>query len=127
MHKTLKYFVFGGSLYFIIEVIFRFIVKHRNAHPIVIFIAGSVCALVFILDDKKINIILNSIIGGVLATILEFVIGFASLYLFNERLWQYSGITFMGIIGLKWSLLWIGLCFVCILTRRILKRLKRSK
>ena len=122
MKQAAKYFLCGGVLYFIIEIIWRTAVGHRSAHPIVILMAGIVCALVCLLDDWNVNIVLNSFVGGIFATALELVIGLASLYLFNERLWHYGGITFKGIISLKWSFLWVGLCFACVVAKRILQK-----
>lgn len=130
MLKTAKRFLIGGTLYYLAEVIWRMLVNHRAAHPIMIVIAGIIVSIIFYLDDKKVNIFINSIIGGSITTIFELVVGMISLMVFNERLWQYSGITYKGVISLKWSLFWILLCFLCILTKRFFNKKKnvlRSK
>ena len=125
--KTLKRFFISGILYYIIEIIWRAAVNHRPAHPIMIAVAGTVVAVIFYLDDKKLNIFLNSFIGALVATLCELIIGTISLDVFGERLWNYGILSYRGIISLIWSLLWVLLCFAGIFAKRIFEKIQSKK
>lgn len=92
-----------------------------------IAVAGTVVAVIFYLDDKKLNIFFNSIIGSLIATLCELIIGTISLDVFGERLWNYGILSYRGIISLIWSLLWVLLCFVGILSKRIFEKISIKK
>ena len=64
-----------------------------------IAVAGTVVAVIFYLDDKKLNIFLNSFIGALVATLCELIIGTISLDVFGERLWNYGILSYRGIIS----------------------------
>lgn len=92
-----------------------------------IAVAGTVVAVIFYLDDKKLNIFLNSFIGALVATLCELIIGTISLDVFGERLWNYGILSYRGIISLIWSLLWVLLCFAGIFAKRIFEKIQSKK
>lgn len=122
MKRYIYRFIFGGSLYILIEVLWRLAVNHRSTNITMFFLAGLVYTTILHLEDKKHNIWITSLVGMLIATAGELIIGTISVDIFNVRLWQYGGLTYRGIISLKWSLLWYVLCFFVIIAYRKLKK-----
>ena len=115
-------FLIGGSAYYLVELIFRYIVKHRSPHWTMFILGGLSLVTILLIENKlKINIIYKSILGGLFITIIEFMVGFFYKYVMNDMLWCYGGINFLNIISLKWSLLWCLISFAIILFSRLLK------
>ena len=125
--KRLLQFLFGGLIYFLAELIFRAVVHHRPPHLIMFLLGGlSLVFILFIEDTLKINLIIKSLIGGSFITLLELVVGSYFKFIENDPMWVYSGITFLGIISLKWSLLWCALTLVTLLIYKVIKRYKNK-
>ncbi len=127
MKKHICRFLVGGSIYTLSEILWRLIVNHRSTHIVVFFLAGLVYTLLMWLEDKHLNMFINSFIGCIVTTLGELVIGLISVDIFNTRLWHYGGITYRGIICLHWSLLWFEVCFAVICVHRIIRRIKRGR
>ena len=108
-----------------IEVIWRMLYHHRSTHPIMMLPAGTVLAVICYLDDRKWNVFLNALIGMLIVVCFELVIGLTAIYVFDTYLWSYSGIpgNFMQVICPRWSMIWYGMCFACILLKRVGARL----
>ncbi|MBR7111327.1 MAG: hypothetical protein IKC75_00145 [Clostridia bacterium] len=112
-HKATKHilrFLCGGILYFFVEVIWRTIMNHWAASFLMAPMAGIVCVVVLGLYDKKVPVILNSLVGAAVITLLELIVGSIALFGFGRRFWHYSRINWHGIIALDWFFKWWGLC-----------------
>lgn len=112
--KCVFMFVFGFMAYITIEVCYK-----GSSH----WIMGLCGGLVFILLDKindkiswNIDILVQGLIGSLLITSLEFVIGEMSLKGIIQPMWDYTymPINYKGIICLPFSLIWIGLSIIAI-------------
>ena len=128
-HKATKHifrFLCGGLLYFIVEVIWRALMNHWAASFLMAPMAGIVCVVVLALYDKKVPLILNSLVGAIVITLLELIVGSIALFGFGRRFWHYSRINWHGIIALDWFFKWWGLCFAVLFAWWLLDRyLKR--
>ena len=120
--KHLIRFLGGGLTYFVVEIVWRYFMRHGTASPLMILMGGTVFTVVMLVEDKKLHILLGSFIGAVTAVSMELLIGSVLLYGYGIRLWHYGRINFNGIIALDWSFIWWGLCFGLILARRLLTR-----
>ena len=122
-------FLIGGGVYLLIEVIWRILYERRATHPIMMIPAGTVLAIIWYLDNRKWNIFLNALIGMLIVVSFELVIGLTAIHVFDTHLWDYGGIPgeFMDVICPRWSMIWYGLCFGCILVKRIGTRLWRKQ
>ncbi len=114
-------FLIGGGVYLLIEVVWRMLYQHRPTNLIMMLPAGTVFATLWYLDDRKWNIFLNALIGMLIVTCFELVIGLIAIHVFDTHLWDYGGIPgeFMDVICPRWSMIWYGMCFGCILVKRI--------
>lgn len=122
MKKHLLRFLVGGGVYYLVEIVWRFFMKHGTASPLMILMGGTVFTVVMLVEDKKLHILLGSFIGGATAVLMELLIGSILVYGYGIRLWHYGRINFNGIIALDWSFIWWGLCMGLILARRWLTR-----
>ncbi len=126
--KHVLRFACGGVLYFFVEVIWRIFMNHGEASFLMAPMAGIVCVTVMALYDKKLPIILGSLVGAVVTTLLELIVGSIALYGFNRRFWYYGRINWNGIIALDWFFKWWAICFGVLLARWLLELyLKRRK
>lgn len=124
--KQLYQFLFGGLLYYFIEVAFRYILGHRPPHPIMFFVGGfSFIMIIAIENFLKLNLIAKATLCGAGITLIEFCVGSFFKFVLNDMLWEYSGITLFGVISLKWSLLWCGLSLLVILLYRLFKKINK--
>ena len=122
MKKHLMRFLIGGGVYYVIEIVWRYFMRHGKASPLMIFMGGTVFAVVMLLEDKELHILLGSFLGALCAVSLELALGALLYYGFGIRLWHYGRINLNGFIALDWSFIWWGLCFALILARRIAER-----
>jgi uncharacterized membrane protein len=126
--KIISTFIFGGSLYYLAEVVFRLIVNHKSPHIIMFFIGGlSLLTILCIENYLKINLIIKAIIAGGCITLYELITGLVFKFILNNPLWAYGGINFLQIISLKWSLLWCLLALLIMLVARFYKKHAISK
>ena len=84
--------------------------------------AGTVLALTCFLDDRRLNIFLNALIGALTIVAFELVIGLTALKLYDVYLWYYGTRSFMGVICLRWSFAWYGICFGGIFVKQLWRR-----
>ena len=72
----------------------------------------------------RIGILSKGLIGGAAITTIELLVGVFFKYVVDDVLWCYGGITFLGVISLKWSLFWclLSLCVVWIIENRIARK-----
>lgn len=112
--KTVFMFIFGFMSYITIEVIFR-----GYSYPLMGICGGIVFVLLDKLNDRiswDMDILVQGVIGSLLITSLEFIIGEMSLRGLIQPMWDYSDMPFnyKGIICLPFSLIWVGLSIVAI-------------
>lgn len=120
MKKHILRFACGGLAYFLIEVVWRVLMKHGEPSFLMAPMGGIVCVVIMLLEDKKWNVFLSSLMGAVVTTLLELTVGSIALFCFNHRFWCYGRITWKGIISLDWFFKWWGICFAVILARKLL-------
>ncbi|MBR2312821.1 MAG: hypothetical protein IKA46_06000 [Clostridia bacterium] len=120
MKKHILRFLCGGILYFIVEVVWRIFMEHGEASFLMAPMAGIVCVTVMWLYDKKVPIILGSLVGAIVTTILELIVGSIALFGFGHRFWHYGRINWNGIIALDWFFKWWGVCFGVLFARWLL-------
>ena len=122
-------FLIGGGAYLLIEVIWRFLYERRATHPIMMLPAGTVLAVTCYLDDRKWNIFLNALIGMLIIVCFELAIGLTAIHVFDTYLWDYGNIPgqFMHVICPRWSMIWYGMCFGCILVKRMGTKLWKKR
>ena len=98
--------VIGGLIYILIELLWR-----GHTH-ISMFILGGVCFVAIGLINElfpwELGIVWQSMIGAVIVTVCEFIIGL--------NVWDYSNMPFnvMGQICLPFSLAWVVLSAIAI-------------
>lgn len=112
--KCVFMFIFGFMAYTTIECCFR-----GYSYPLMGLCGGLVFVLLDKINDKiswDIDILVQGIIGLMLITSLEFIIGEMSLQGLIQPMWNYSDMPFnyKGIICLPFSLIWVGLSIVAI-------------
>lgn len=113
--KPLVLFIIGGSVYFIMEVIFR-----GYSHW-TMFILGGLCffylGLINELIPWEMPLQMQGLIGAGIVTALELVAGCILNLWLGWSIWDYSDMPFniMGQICLPFSLLWILLSIVAII------------
>ena len=110
MKKHILRFLCGGILYFIVEVVWRIFMRHGEASFLMAPMAGIVCVTVMWLYDKKVPIILGSLVGATVTTTLELIVGSIALFGFGHRFWHYGRINFK----------WWGVCFGVLFARWLL-------
>jgi len=105
-------FLIGFCSYITIEVLYR-----GFSYPLM----GCMGGIVFILIDQineiyswDIELLWQSVLGGIYATALEFVFGLVDRYVLYQHMWDYSHEfgNVLGIICVKFSIYW---CFLALL------------
>lgn len=128
MKKHVLRFFAGGLAYFVVEVVWRIFMKHGEASFLMAPMGGLVCVTVMALYDKRVPMILGGLVGAVVTTLLELIVGSIALFGFGHRFWHYGRINWNGIIALDWFFKWWGVCFAVLVARRLLELyLKRRR
>ncbi|MDD3121940.1 MAG: hypothetical protein PHC62_00325 [Candidatus Izemoplasmatales bacterium] len=113
--KFLALFIVGFNFYISIETCFR-----GYSYPAM----GLMGAVAFILIDAinskiswDIPFAVQAIIGSLIVTLLELIVGIFLLKVFNVRMWDYSNLwgNYLGLISPLFTFLWFLLSFFCIL------------
>lgn len=112
--KCVFMFIFGFMAYITIECLFR-----GYSFPAMGLCGGIVFVLLDKINDKiswDIDILVQGMMGSVLITFLEFIIGAMSLRGLIQPMWNYTNLplNYKGIICLPFSLIWIVLSIVAI-------------
>lgn len=112
--KCVFMFIFGFMAYITIECLFR-----GYSFPAMGLCGGIVFVLLDKINDKiswDIDILVQGMMGSVLITFLEFIIGEMSLRGLIQPMWNYTNLplNYKGIICLPFSLIWIVLSIVAI-------------
>lgn len=119
-------FFVGGLAYGAVELLWR----HRTHWTMIV--TGGVCLLVLFRVFKKISrvkAIYKCVVGSVLITAVEFVVGCIVNLRFKMNVWDYSAVPFniLGQICPLYSILWffltIPILFVCKKMQKLIRRL----
>ena len=109
-------FFFGGLVYYLIEILWR-----GYSHWTMIILGGLCFVAVGLINNilpRNMVIELQALIGAVLITSLEFVVGLIVNVNLGWDIWDYSNVpfNFLGQICLPFSLLWYMLSIIVIFT-----------
>mgnify|MGYP000746136608 FL=1 len=109
-------FFFGGLVYYLIEILWR-----GYSHWTMIILGGLCFVVVGLINNIlpwNMVIELQALIGAVLITSLEFVVGLIVNVNLGWDIWDYSNapFNFLGQICLPFSLLWYVLSIIVIFT-----------
>lgn len=114
--KYVVLFFFGGLVYYLIEILWR-----GYSHWTMIILGGLCFVVVGLINNIlpwNMVIELQALIGAVLITSLEFVVGLIVNVNLGWDIWDYSNVpfNFLGQICLPFSLLWYVLSIIVIFT-----------
>lgn len=115
VNKFLVLFLFGFMAYITIEVCYR-----GYSYPLMGVCGGIAIVLLDQINNKiswDVDILLQGVIGSLIITFFEFVIGNLFLKGYLPVMWNYSNLwmNYKGIICLPFSLAWIGLSIVAVI------------
>ena len=117
MKVELKYlilFFVGGSLYYLVEVLWR-----GHSHYSMFFAGGLcfiLCGLINEILDWDTPLVLQGLFGSVIITLVEFIFGMILNVHLGLNIWDYSDLplNLFGQISLPYTLLWIPLAMLAI-------------
>ena len=113
--KFLILFVFGGVIYFLIEILWR-----GYSHWTMFLLGGLCFVIVGAINNYipwKMKFEKQMAIGAIIITILEFIVGVVVNLILKWNIWDYSMLPFniLGQICLPFSLIWFLLSGVIII------------
>ena len=113
--KFLILFVFGGVIYFLIEILWR-----GYSHWTMFLLGGLCFVIVGAINNFipwKMKFEKQMAIGAIIITILEFIVGVVVNLILKWNIWDYSMLPFniLGQICLPFSLIWFLLSGVIII------------
>ena len=113
--KFLILFVFGGVIYFLIEILWR-----GYSHWTMFLLGGLCFVIVGAINNFipwKMKFEKQMAIGAIIITILEFIVGVIVNLILKWNIWDYSMLPFniLGQICLPFSLIWFLLSGVIII------------
>lgn len=100
LNKFLTLFTVGGSLYFIIEFLFKTFISGGMIHWSMFLLGGLCFILIGEINEVipwEMSIIKQGAIGAAIVTSLEFVFGVILNLVLKLGIWDYSNITFQYI------------------------------
>ena len=112
LFKYLTLFMYGGIIYYHIEIAWR----GHSHHSMVI--AGGICFLLIgALNNYlpwNLGLVYQSLIGALIITIIELIVGLIVNIWLGLAVWDYSGLplNLWGQISLPFTLLWVPLAAV---------------
>ena len=114
-------FWFGGSFYVTLEIIYR-----QRSHWAMLVLAGLVFIAVGLLNEKwgwETSLILQVLVGTVIATVGEFVTGCIVNLWLGWNVWDYSSLKWsvFGQICPQFILLWIPIILLAIVLDDLLR------
>lgn len=119
--KNLLLFIFGGSLYCVVELLYR-----GYTHWTMFFLgAGCFVTIGLINEYIEWHIIIwkQMLIGSVIITVLEFICGCVVNLLLGWNVWDYSNLplNLFGQICLPFSIVWFGISFFAIIVDDVIR------
>ena len=119
--KNTILFTIGFSLFITIECVFHAILGQGAYSWVVSGIMGGICLiLIDQINDRwfgwDAQLLFQSLIGGIICTSVEFIVGVIDRVVLHLNMWDYSNIIFnyKGIICLPYSIAWCLLSIVAI-------------
>lgn len=113
--KYLFLFLFGGTVYCLIELLFR-----GHTHPSM-YILGGICFIICGLYNEVLSwetpLVLQMFLGATSITILEFITGVIVNIILKLNVWDYSNMPFniLGQICLPFWFAWFFLSVIAII------------
>ena len=112
--KYLFLFLFGGTAYFYIEVMFR-----GFSHVSMMICGGLAFVLIGLLDENpnwNLSLLSQMVIGSIIITTLEFITGLIVNVWLKLNVWDYSmePYNILGQVCLAYSNLWFLMSLLCI-------------
>lgn len=122
-------FLASGTLYILVETVFRLIRRHKMTNPLVILLGGGAfligIGICRIPVPRRWMNALKPLLGGLLITVWELLFGLFFNVCLGLDIWNYMGCgyeLFGGQICLKFSLTWIGVTLGIMLLDWFLER-----
>ena len=113
MKKNATIFLIFGSLYCLIEILFR-----GYTYPSMLVVGGLCGLLIGLINDysPSMNLILQMLLGTIIVTIVEFITGYILNITLGLNIWDYSNLPYnvMGQICLRFSCCWFILSYFVI-------------
>lgn len=114
-------FWFGGSFYVTLEVIYR-----QYSHISMLILAGLVFIIIDLLNEIwgwETSLILQILIGTVIATIGEFITGCVVNLWLGLNVWDYSNLPFnlYGQVCLQFTLIWMPIILLAIVLGDVIR------
>lgn len=121
--KQLILFVFFGSLYFVIECVYK-----QNVTDIRMFLLGGIVSvlvgLINNLFDWDTSFILQCLVGTMIILLSEAILGYQWNIIEHRAIWDYSSLPLSAIAGqinLFFGVIWFILSGVCIVLDDVLR------
>ena len=119
LNKFLTLFTVGGSLYFIIEFLFKTFISGGMIHWSMFLLGGLCFVLIGEINEVipwEMSIIKQGAIGAAIVTSLEFVFGVILNLVLKLGIWDYSNLPFniLGQVCLPFSFAWFGLALIAV-------------
>lgn len=121
INKYLILFGIGGTVYYLIECIFHLIAKGQAYSHWTMFILSGLLFVVLgsinELFSRETPLIIQSVIGATIVTVLEYITGCIVNIWLGWNVWDYSNLSFSlhGQINLFFSIAWIILSAIAII------------
>ena len=111
IEKLATIFIIGGLGYGLLEILFR-----GFTHWSMIITGGSALLSLYLINQALPNhsIIIKSLIGCSVITIMEFTVGLIVNKIFPFGVWDYTGSpdNILGVISLRFTLCWFAISFI---------------
>lgn len=113
IYKNIIIFLIFGISYYLLEILWR-----GHSHW-TMMIVGGICGLLIGLINEitpKMKVWHQMLLGTVIVTILEFIVGCILNIWLGLGIWNYSNLRFniLGQVSLLYSILWFGLSYIVI-------------
>ena len=119
--KYVYLFWFGGSFYVTLEVIYR-----QYSHISMLILTGLVFIIIDLLNEIwgwETSLILQILIGTVIATVGEFITGCVVNLWLGLNVWDYSNLSFnlYGQVCLQFTLIWMPIILLAIVLGDVIR------
>lgn len=118
--KNIVLFSIGGAIYLMIEVIWRYLMNRPDTHWTMFIVGGLAFLIIGSINEYftwEIPIWLQSIIGTIAVTVLEFISGCVLNIWLGLNIWDYSNmpLNLFGQICVPFMVAWIILVTIAII------------
>lgn len=120
INKYLILFGIGGAVYYLIECIFHLVTTNKAySHWTMFVLAGFLFVVLGLINELfswETPLLIQSIVGAAIATLLEYITGCIVNIWLGWNVWDYSSLPFSlhGQINLFFSIAWIILSAIAI-------------